>query len=247
MIYIYSDGIHTNDSLVITIQDIFPHATIRLCTASMILSGCLQHTCDLFIMPGGADLFYCEKLNGHGNQAIRDYVHNGGAYLGICAGAYYGCATLNWNKGEISGVRELAFYKGQANGPIYEWTETPDSIYDGSWKKAVTIQTADAKAISTFYDGGPVFEDGSHDRVIARYTDLPDLPPAIVGGLFGKGHYILSSPHIERFGHRLNDGLYKHRNTSFEREKKVIEDLIPHEKEQKDFFKSILSGLLNTK
>ena len=30
------------------------------------------------IIPGGADLPYCEKLNGMGNQKIKNFVANGG-------------------------------------------------------------------------------------------------------------------------------------------------------------------------
>ncbi|UUZ62721.1 BPL-N domain-containing protein [Polaromonas sp. P1-6] len=53
----------------------------------------------LFVMPGGADLPFCQALNGAPNERIRRFVEEGGAYLGICAGAYYAC-------------REIAFHAG---------------------------------------------------------------------------------------------------------------------------------------
>lgn len=267
MIYIYDDGVHGNVHLQLALKTVLPDADIRFCTASMILSGDLGK-CNLLVIPGGADLYYCEKLNGRGNQVIRDFVAQGGSYLGTCAGAYYACTTLDWNKGEISGIRELAFYEGCANGPVYDWIENPISIYDGSWKKAVRIKTEDGDSILTLYDGGPVFaphpsfahardtlslgrgkandseQDKGNHEIIARYTDLPDQPPAIIGGTFGKGRYVLSSPHIEKFGHLLDDGLYKLFNQSYEREKKVHEELLPYEATQKEFLKSILERLL---
>jgi glutamine amidotransferase-like uncharacterized protein len=177
---------------------------------------------------------------------IRDFVANGGSYLGICAGAYYGGSTLDWNKGEITGLRELALFEGCATGPVYDWIETPDSIYDGSWKKAVSLDLENGSSLLTLYDGGPVFDEPykSNSYVIARYRDLPDTPPAIVGGEFVKGNYILSSPHIEKFGHLLNDGLYKLNNNSYEREKSVVEELLHYEQQQKDFFQAIIMRLL---
>ncbi len=68
--------------------------TIEVCTISSkdILDNKLNdETQDLgvLIIPGGADLPYCKKLNGIGNDIIRDFVHRGNLYIGICAGGYY--------------------------------------------------------------------------------------------------------------------------------------------------------------
>lgn len=245
MIYIYSDGVHSNEHLMIALQMTHPSHEIRFCNISMILDRCLD-TCSLFVMPGGADLYYCEKLNGEGNILIEDFVAKGGSYLGICAGAYYACNNLNWNHGEISGFRELNFYPESAIGPVYQWLENSDSVYNGSWKKPVTIRLEGGSSFPTLYNGGPVFnkpqENGS--SVIAHYTDLDDEPPAIIGGNFGNGKYILSSPHIEKFGHLLVDGLYTLHNKSYEREKAVNDILLPYEQAQKQFFKTIVDRLL---
>lgn len=77
----------------------------------------------MLVMPGGADLPYCRHLNGAGNQLISDFVKiQGGAYLGLCAGAYYGCSRVEFEAGsdiEVVGDRELGFYPGTARGSIY--------------------------------------------------------------------------------------------------------------------------------
>ena len=44
---------------------------------------------DLIIIPGGRSLPFYEKLGEAGNQNIKNFVRQGGAYLGLCAGAYY--------------------------------------------------------------------------------------------------------------------------------------------------------------
>lgn len=241
MIYIYDDGHHATASVQIALN-LVGYTDVRFCTSSMVLDRCLNNA-RLFIMPGGADLYFCEKLNGLGNQIIRDFVENGGAYLGICASAYYACSQLDWACGEIDGSRELAFYNGAATGPIYDWVESPDDIYKGSWIKATKIKTSDGQQFLSQYNGGPLFEETS-DTIIARYCDLENSPPAIVSGTFGRGKFILSSPHIEKFGQILTDGLYKHLNKSYNREAKEIDKLLAHENAQKEFFKSIIEKLL---
>jgi glutamine amidotransferase-like uncharacterized protein len=122
--------------------------------------------------------------------------------------------------------------------------------------------------LTTLYDGGPVFDiipsspdliggspsadplvkpkDDANIEIIARYTNLPETRIAIIGGAFGKGRYILSSPHIEKFGLLLTDGLYKLLNNSYEREKAVMDALLPHEQKQKEFFKDILNRLIKS-
>ena len=75
-------------------------------------------------MPGGADLPYCTHLNGHGNSLIRGFVESGGSYLGLCAGAYYGCGHVEFELGnpsmEVQGPRELRFFPGTAKGSVYK-------------------------------------------------------------------------------------------------------------------------------
>mgnify|MGYP001804254009 CR=1 FL=1 len=74
----------------------------------------------LLAMPGGADIAYMEKLNGQGNNIIKEYVKNGGSYLGICAGAYYASGEVEFDKDgplEVLGKRELAFFPGKTIGP----------------------------------------------------------------------------------------------------------------------------------
>ncbi|EIE27046.1 hypothetical protein COCSUDRAFT_55074 [Coccomyxa subellipsoidea C-169] len=69
-----------------------------------------------------SSLPYCHQLNGRGNSLIRGFVEAGGAYLGLCAGAYYACSYVEFALGttlEVKGPRELAFFSGTAAGPIY--------------------------------------------------------------------------------------------------------------------------------
>ncbi|KAK9825113.1 hypothetical protein WJX74_010003 [Apatococcus lobatus] len=90
--------------------------------AASLLAGHWTASCMLLVMPGGADLPYCRDLNGLGNSLIRAFVEAGGAYLGLCAGAYYACRRIEFEMGsrlQVEGERELAFFPGLARGGIY--------------------------------------------------------------------------------------------------------------------------------
>ena len=97
--------------------------SVETTTAEEIISTDLSNHCCLLIMPGGRDLPYVEKLQGKGNRNISNFVRNGGSYLGICAGAYYGCSSVQFAQGdpllEVIGSRELALFPGISQGPVF--------------------------------------------------------------------------------------------------------------------------------
>ena len=46
----------------------------------------------------------------------QEFVENGGSYLGICAGAYFACDYIEFDKNgplEVVGPRDLKFYPGK--------------------------------------------------------------------------------------------------------------------------------------
>ncbi len=77
---------------------------------------------ELLIFPGGRDIPYHHALRGRPNDSIRNFVLEGGKFLGICAGGYYGSAVVEFELGhplEVTGRRELQFFPGVASGPAY--------------------------------------------------------------------------------------------------------------------------------
>ena len=238
IVFIYQDYIHNNGLIHRRLCSHFGAGYVRFCDADDIIQGCLNEHATLFVMPGGADLYYTEKLNGAGNQAIRSYVEKGGCYLGICAGAYYGCAEIEWAKNEsdaaICAPRELGFFPGKAIGPVYEFIEEND--FSKSWCGAARLFYDDGNMqINTLvsYEAGPVFEGDNDEncQILARYTGLPNQPAAIVECSVGKGKAVLCSPHVEKFPRYLQNTIYDHGNNSLDREKAIVKELEAYESE----------------
>ncbi|PJF38099.1 MAG: biotin--protein ligase, partial [Phototrophicales bacterium] len=151
-------------------------------TAPDIIQNGIPDYIDLFIIPGGADRPYTQKLNGIGNKRIREYVETGGTYLGICAGAYYGCGTIEFQKGTSSAIcenRELQFFDGIGTGCL---TDIAPSRYDQTLQSACTTPIdIEKEEIQTLYWGGCTFNApiASNTKIIARYNKLDTHPPAI--------------------------------------------------------------------
>lgn len=154
----------------------------------------------LLVVPGGADIPYTYLLNGKGNAKIKAYVENGGAFLGICAGAYYGSSQVEFAVGsslEVVGPRELGFFQGVSEGPAL----APYHYKNHSGARAACLQLG-AVSFSpvVFYSGGGAFVDAaaySNVQVIANYNHEICQQAAIVKCLVGKGVALLSAVHFE--------------------------------------------------
>lgn len=213
-IRIYQDYVHNNGLLWQSLNHVLPDADIGFVDAFDVVHGALDISVDIFVMPGGADLWYLEKLEGAGNDAIRAYVEAGGVYFGICAGAYYACQALQWAIDDpdmaINGARPLGFIPATAVGPILSFVEG-QSLRKGCWQAVVKLDLAHKAGLSDawqalpastsiLYWAGPVFTglpDAGHITVLGRYADLPDKPPAIVSVKVGEGLCVAAAPHPE--------------------------------------------------
>lgn len=174
--------------------------------------------CFMLVMPGGRDMPYCEALNGEPNARIRAFVEQGGRYLGLCAGAYYASATIEFEKGralmEIIQPRELGFYPGLCRGTTY-----PGFVYNSeSGAKSVAVNL-DRDTLSPYYDDGDIPQEinmyyngggyfvhpEEHDNVtvLCRYKEPSNLcateqqPAAVVHCKVGQGHALLIATHPE--------------------------------------------------
>ncbi len=242
-ILIYQDYVHNNGVLFKSLSTLFPEHIVTFCDATDILGDVLDSSVSLFVMPGGADLYYCEKLNGEGNKVIRKYVEDGGNYLGICAGAYYACREIEWGKDtnqEIIGKRELNFVDCKAVGPIYEFIE--DGDIEKSWDNITTIEM-DGESFTTLYRAGPIFSENENVEVLARYSNLPKKPPAITLSAVGKGNVLLSSPHIEFNSETYNSVAYGRLNSSYKWQKSVAEKYQDNDNQSSN---GLLATLLKT-
>ncbi|ORY36856.1 class II aaRS and biotin synthetase [Rhizoclosmatium globosum] len=177
-----------------------------------------QATTSLLVIPGGRDLPYVESLGTVGTNAIKQWVKEGGRYLGICAGAYFGSKRVEFEVGtplEVVGDRKLCLVEAIAKG-----SATPGFVYnteDGARSVGIRLNSVlglvdPEKSLgdnagyqfNVYCNGAPYFHivDSSSVEVLATYesshvTNVAAGKPAIVQSRFGKGFVVLCGPHLE--------------------------------------------------
>ena len=110
---------------------LLPHYTVQPITPTTLATQPWEPSCALLVFPGGRDLPYVDELSTKTKvtRRIREFVHQGGRYLGICAGAYFGSETVVFDQGgdmEVVGQRDLV--SGYpTNNPLNHPVRTTDT------------------------------------------------------------------------------------------------------------------------
>lgn len=164
----------------------------------------------MLLVGGGWAGGYRRYLSAGAYEDIRQFVADGGVYVGICAGAFLASSVVRWQPDADTVPARydypLDLFPGIARGAVLSlmpWT-APTGCGTGIVAGAtMTAVEASSARIPALYYGGPLFV-GTGDvpllEVLARY-DAPgtaaDGEPAIVRFPYGAGWVVLSSPHME--------------------------------------------------
>ena len=232
-----------------------PKYAVITVTGEAIIKEPWTPSCAMLVVPGGADLPYCRTLNGEGNRRISQFVERGGAYLGFCAGGYYGSKRCEFEVGnkvlEVIGDRELAFYPGICRGCAFS-----GFVYHSEQgARAAELRVSNTslakgsvpQVFRSYYNGGGVFVDApgfasSGVEVLASFTEKTHVDPgegsaAVVYCKVGQGAAILTSTHPEFAAANLEQ------DPDIPDHDLVIDDLRKDDHQRSDFLKACLLKL----
>ena len=131
----------------------------------------------LLIVPGGNSIEIGGSLTPNATAMIRDAVQrNGLHYLGICAGAFFGGASV-YNGVDLTSGVGFDFFADEFR-----------SIH----KEAVNISFPDNHVLNVYWEDGPQLSGWG--QVVAKY---PDSTPAITEGQAGAGFVMFTGVHLE--------------------------------------------------
>jgi glutamine amidotransferase-like uncharacterized protein len=155
-------------------------------TSSVINSNILTGY-NVLIMPGGeaADYLSNDEIDGN---SIKQFVSNGNAYIGICAGAYAGS---NYITGQ------------QAGWGLAPDVNTISEGYEGQLQISSTSfgnKILNSSLTNIHMDSGPAMTTNNSQVIMATFADNNTgyiNYPAIIGEAYGSGRVILSGPHPE--------------------------------------------------
>ncbi len=153
----------------------------------------------LYVQPGGNAYYQQNSLGNAGKQNILNYLNNGGAYFGACAGAYYAAGDYYWQGSYYNWADLLGRF------PTFEGSITTIADFDSNPGYAMTGIDASGKGFNMIYYGGPTrgWRDtpiSSPGQQILTFRSIPgNLPAAFVNGKM-----LLTSIHAEAYE---NDGI----------------------------------------
>ena len=156
---------------------------------------------DLLVCPGGGSGRQLETMQSAGRDALRKFIADGGAYLGICAGCYN---VLN----DKSRLQLLPYnYKRRAAGKTARLTVEVN-------KRGAELMGIAPERWQVRYAGGPIMEKtaplaaGKGETLAVFRSSISGIDrkpvdfigtPAIIYGTYGKGKVVASSVHPESF------------------------------------------------
>ncbi|MEH6826215.1 MAG: BPL-N domain-containing protein, partial [Motiliproteus sp.] len=158
----------------------------------------------MLILPGGYAYDYKVALNNNGNQHIRDFVANGGAYVGVSAGAFYASDVIVWQGERFD--HPLNLFDGVTDGEIVEIAPWPDyaiTLIDIEPNVEHVTDNQPATEDVLFFGEGmmqPSSDSTQTVRVFASWR-VPgtryDGQPAIIGFDYGTSRALLIGTHLE--------------------------------------------------
>jgi len=168
----------------------------RRITPQEIIEGKLK-TFDILYMTGGWAVPYIRDLKNGGTAKIRKFVHQGGAYLGTCAGAFFAADYIIWEGKRYEYPLDL--FPGYAKGPIVEIAPWPrfKLCRINLSQTSHPITKGEPDSLMSLYYGAPWFDlpPGFKADVLAYY-DINNRP-AMVAYEYGQGRVFLTGLHTE--------------------------------------------------
>ena len=196
-LYFGDSGASTSSRTALQFMFSWMNATVEVVYASDIVDGDLVDF-DMLVIPGGWAGTYNEELAGIGITEIREFVQDGGAFFGVCAGAYFGCDLISWEGGTID--YPLGLFGGWGIGPIEEIAEWPDyAMCEISLNHSSSIIDFSGEPAnhSVMYYGGPWFDVSGQEGIHTLATFEANNKSAMIAFDYEEGRVFLSGPHPE--------------------------------------------------
>ena len=164
---------------------------------------------DVLIHPGGSGGSQGRALDARGRAMVREFVRNGGGFIGICAGAYLATDDYEWSLGLIEARVVDKRHWARGSGPVEMELSPSAQEFFGSGTEPVSIHYAQGPLLSRREWDNPVAPEyeslGVYRTGIAEKGAPEGIMPgtsAIVRATFEKGRVFVFSPHPE-----MTDGL----------------------------------------
>jgi len=178
-----------------------PESSITQVTPEEIRAGVLTNY-HVVIFGGGSGSKQAEALGESGREAVREFVGNGGGYIGICAGAYLATSGYPWSL-KLINARTISPKWRRGRGPVKLELTAPGKEILGDHAGQFDCKYANGPIVKADeYPGLPPFETLAWFRTELAENDTPPGimvdSPAIFATDFKQGRVVCVSPHPEQ-------------------------------------------------
>jgi len=171
--------------------------TVELVNADHINNNGLDDF-SILCIPGGNMYQYVQDISSRGMENIKNFIGNGGSYIGICAGAYFASEKVVWRGNQLP-MRPLGVFPSTAEGPINEIAPYPNytmckvNIVDS----AHPITQSEPDSAWMLYYWGPVLipNKDANITILGRYDR--GNQPTMLAFDYGLGRAFLIGTHSE--------------------------------------------------
>jgi glutamine amidotransferase-like uncharacterized protein len=197
------DGVSKNDPA--QIQACLPEArrfNVKLITAKEIREGGLK-CFDVVIHPGGSGSGQAKALGDEGRERVRQFVRDGGGYVGVCAGAYLASAEYPWALKLLDArvIDDEHWARGMGHVKLSVPKQAQSLLGTGEIVKSIHYENGPLLGAAKRNDI-PDFESLAIYETEIRENDAPKGvmkgTTAIARGEFGNGRVVCFSPHPEK-------------------------------------------------
>jgi glutamine amidotransferase-like uncharacterized protein len=162
----------------------------------------------LLCVPGGNMYNYAQDLTATGVEKIKDFVRQGGGYVGICGGAYFAGERVFWQGSQLP-MLSLGLFPGEARGAYDEIVPYPDStmclIIIASTSHPIIQSEPDSLWILYFWGPALLPDDQAEVTVLGIYDAIEQ--PALLATEYGHGRVFLIGTHPEIEEDSARDGV----------------------------------------
>jgi len=161
---------------------------------SDILGGCLSDY-DVIMFPGGSGNGENTSLTPDGSNIVREFIWNGGGYIGICAGGFEAIQHLKIIKANV----RQPYDRGAGNLTV-EFNEQGTRALGYSGNETIYYHwgpVVDPPADSGNFTALSYYRTETHTRHPNKTTGQQINTPAMFTSLYGTGRVLISGPHPE--------------------------------------------------
>ena len=154
---------------------------------------------NILCIPGGNMYQYAQDISSEGKEKIRDFISDGGGYIGICGGAYFAGEKVVWRGNRLPMI-PLGIFPGTAKGPIDEIVPYPDKgiVKINIVDSLHPITQSEPDSIWILYYWGPVLipNKNANVTILGRYNK-GNKEPAMLAFDYGQGRVFIIGVHPE--------------------------------------------------